>query len=84
MNVTWLSWLFVGLIIGGLGRLVVPGRQNIKIWVTLLIGVIAALIGSAIGNAVGVGTFLTIIIQVVLAAIGVAAVVSMSGRSAVR
>ena len=35
--------LIVGLIIGALGRLVVPGKQNIPIWLTLVIGVVAAL-----------------------------------------
>ncbi|GAA3301933.1 hypothetical protein GCM10020218_096580 [Dactylosporangium vinaceum] len=48
--------LIVGLIIGALGRLVVPGRQNIPIWLTMVIGVVAALIGTAIANAIGVST----------------------------
>ncbi len=43
--------LIVGLIIGALGRLVVPGRQRIPIWLTMLIGVGAALLGSAIDTA---------------------------------
>ena len=38
--------LIIGLIIGALGRLVVPGRQNIPIWLTMLVGVGAALLGS--------------------------------------
>lgn len=86
MEVTGLiSALVVGLIVGALGRLVVPGRQNIKIWLTILIGIVAALIGSAIAAALGVSSLvLTLVIQVVLAALGVTAVVALRGRPAVR
>ena len=36
----FISAIIVGLIIGALGRLVLPGRQNIGIWLTLLIGIV--------------------------------------------
>ena len=39
--------IIVGAIVGALGRLVVPGRQPIPIWLTILIGIVAA-IGVAI------------------------------------
>jgi len=39
--------IVVGLIIGALGRLVVPGKQNIPIWLTILVGIVAALIGTS-------------------------------------
>lgn len=42
MEVTGLiTALIIGLIIGALGRLVAPGKQNIPIWLTMLIGVVA-------------------------------------------
>jgi uncharacterized membrane protein YeaQ/YmgE (transglycosylase-associated protein family) len=81
--------LIVGLIIGALGRLVVPGRQNIPIWLTMLIGVGAALLGTVIARAAGIATetsgidWMELLIQVVLAAIGVALVVGVSGRRGV-
>ncbi|MEV0733292.1 MULTISPECIES: GlsB/YeaQ/YmgE family stress response membrane protein [Polymorphospora] len=77
--------LIVGLIIGALGRLVVPGRQNIPIWLTMLIGVGAALLGTVIARAAGIATstagidWAELLIQVVLAAIGVALVSGMGG-----
>jgi uncharacterized membrane protein YeaQ/YmgE (transglycosylase-associated protein family) len=78
-----ISAIFVGLIIGALGRLVLPGRQDISIVLTIVIGVIAALIGSFIASAIGVGEtrgidWIKLIIQVALAAGGVALV---AGRS---
>ncbi len=76
-----ISAIVVGLIVGALGRLVVPGRQNIPIWLTMVIGIIAALIGDAIAGAIGTSSFiLTLIIQVVLAAVGVFGIVAIRGR----
>ncbi|HEX8347085.1 MAG TPA: GlsB/YeaQ/YmgE family stress response membrane protein [Actinoplanes sp.] len=80
--------LIVGLIIGALGRLVVPGRQNIPIWLTMLIGVAAALLGTVIARATGVADtngfdWIELFIQVALAAIGVALVVGVAGRRGV-
>ena len=49
-----ISALIIGLIIGALGRLVVPGRQSMPIWLTMLIGVVAALVGSLVARAFGV------------------------------
>jgi uncharacterized membrane protein YeaQ/YmgE (transglycosylase-associated protein family) len=77
--------LIVGLIIGALGRLVVPGKQNIPIWLTMVIGVVAALLGTVIARAVGVdGTagfdWTELLFQVVLAALGVALFVGIGGR----
>lgn len=83
-----ISALIIGLVIGALGRLVVPGRQNIPIWLTMLIGVGAALLGTVIARAAGVADtsgldWTEIFIQVVLAAIGVALVVGVTGRRGV-
>ena len=77
--------LIVGLIIGALGRLVVPGKQNIPIWLTMLIGIVAALIGTVIAKAVGVNDtkgidWIELLFQVVLAAIGVALVAGVGSR----
>ncbi|WFE29799.1 GlsB/YeaQ/YmgE family stress response membrane protein [Solwaraspora sp. WMMD791] len=83
-----LSALIIGLIIGALGRLVVPGKQNIPIWLTMLIGVGAALLGTVIARAAGFATtsgfdWREFFLQVVLAAVGVALVVGVSGRRSV-
>ena len=46
MTVTGIiSAIEVGLIIGALGRLVVPGKQNSPIWLTIVVGIGAALSG---------------------------------------
>jgi uncharacterized membrane protein YeaQ/YmgE (transglycosylase-associated protein family) len=48
-----ISAIIIGLIIGALGRLILPGRQPIPIWLTLVVGIAAAFIGSGIARGAG-------------------------------
>ena len=41
-----LSAIVIGAVIGTLGRLALPGRQNIGVFVTLLIGIGASVLGT--------------------------------------
>jgi uncharacterized membrane protein YeaQ/YmgE (transglycosylase-associated protein family) len=80
-----ISALVIGLIIGVLGRVVAPGKQKIPLWLTLLVGIVAALVGTAIAAALGVAAtrgldWIEMIIQVALAAIGVAIVAGLYHR----
>ncbi len=84
-----ISALVVGLIIGALGRLVVPGKQNIPIWLTIVVGIVAALIGTFIARAVGISTdtdgidWLELLVQLVVAVIGVSLLVGVHHRRSV-
>jgi uncharacterized membrane protein YeaQ/YmgE (transglycosylase-associated protein family) len=75
--------LIIGAIIGVLGRLVVPGKQDIPIWLTVVVGIVAALIGSLIVGSLrdtdGID-WIELLVQVALAAVGVYLVASMRGR----
>ncbi|WP_305787024.1 GlsB/YeaQ/YmgE family stress response membrane protein [Symbioplanes lichenis] len=80
-----LTAIIIGLVIGALGRLVVPGKQNIPIWLTIVIGIVAALIGTFLAAAIGVADtdgidWIELIIQVALAAVGVSLVAGLYGR----
>ena len=77
-----LGALFVGLVIGALGRLVVPGRQAIGCLMTVLLGVLGSVAGLAIAHAAGVHWWLLVLgCQVAVAAAGVAvAAGSLRGR----
>jgi uncharacterized membrane protein YeaQ/YmgE (transglycosylase-associated protein family) len=73
-----ISAIIVGVIIGALGRLVLPGRQHVGIIWTILVGIIAALLGSYIAQHFNVAStngvdWIEWIIQVALAAIGIGA-----------
>jgi uncharacterized membrane protein YeaQ/YmgE (transglycosylase-associated protein family) len=86
MEVTgFLTAIVIGLIIGALGRLVVPGKQNIPIWLTLVIGVVAALVGTLLAGLFGVDDtpgidWIELILQVGLAAVGVAIIAGARAR----
>ncbi|GLX50791.1 membrane protein [Streptomyces hygroscopicus subsp. hygroscopicus] len=72
------SAVVIGLVIGVLGRLVVPGRQHIGILWTIVVGIVAALIGSAIAARLGVADtkgpdWIEWLVQIALAAVGISA-----------
>jgi uncharacterized membrane protein YeaQ/YmgE (transglycosylase-associated protein family) len=80
-----LAAVIIGAIIGTLGRLVLPGRQNIAVWLTVAVGIGAALLGTVVANALGVKDtpgidWIELLIQIALAAIGVALVARLGGR----
>jgi uncharacterized membrane protein YeaQ/YmgE (transglycosylase-associated protein family) len=80
--------IIIGAIIGFLGRLVAPGKQNIPIWLTILVGIVAAFIGTFIARLFGVAStggidWIELILQVVVAAIGVTIVAGAYGRRGV-
>jgi uncharacterized membrane protein YeaQ/YmgE (transglycosylase-associated protein family) len=48
-------WIVIaGLVIGALARLVLRGRRNIPLWLTIIVGIVGALIGNTIASAIGV------------------------------
>lgn len=84
-----ISAIVVGAIIGALGRLVVRGKQRISILLTILIGIVAALLGTWLASLIGVATtsgidWIELALQVVLAAIGVSIVAGSAGRRGAR
>lgn len=78
--------ILIGIVVGVLGRLVLPGKQPIGMLLTILVGIVSAFIGTAIARAVGIPTatngidWMELLVQVVVAALGVALVASLMGR----
>lgn len=75
-------WLVTGLVIGGLAHLLVPGRQRIGILLTVLFGIVGALVGGFVTVAIiGAGhLIITFIVSLVVAALLIAAVSHPRGR----
>ena len=48
-----LGWIFFGLIVGAIAKLVMPGRDPGGIIVTMALGIAGALFGGFIGRALG-------------------------------
>ena len=76
-----LWWALIGLVIGALARLVLPGRQSIGLLWTALAGVAAALLGGIVAHALDLGGFLQFVVAVALAA-GLIALLNNSQRLA--
>lgn len=77
--------VLIGIVVGVLGRLLVPGKQPIGMLVTILVGIVSAFLGTALAQAIGVPTatggidWMELLVQVVVAALGVALVSALMG-----
>ncbi|WP_018656497.1 GlsB/YeaQ/YmgE family stress response membrane protein [Actinomadura flavalba] len=67
--------IIFGAIIGAVARLIVPGRQSMAIWLTVVVGIVAAFIGTAVAHLFGLATdgfnFWEVLFQIAFAVIGV-------------
>ncbi|MFF3440897.1 GlsB/YeaQ/YmgE family stress response membrane protein [Streptosporangium sp. NPDC002721] len=77
-----LGAIVIGAVVGALGRLLLPGKQAIGIILTVVVGIVAALIGTAIAQVLGVATtdgidWIELVMQVGLAIVGVGLVVGL-------
>jgi uncharacterized membrane protein YeaQ/YmgE (transglycosylase-associated protein family) len=46
--------IIVGLILGVLAKFVMPGKQAVPLWLTILVGIVAAIIGNYVATLLGV------------------------------
>lgn len=49
-----ITTVVVGLILGVVGRLLAPGEQKIPLWLTIVVGIVAAFIGNWLAGIIGV------------------------------
>ncbi len=77
--------IVIGAIIGALARFVLPGRQNIGILLTVVIGIVAALLGTWLAQQFGFAVtpgidWIEIVFQVGLAAIAIGLFAGVGSR----
>jgi uncharacterized membrane protein YeaQ/YmgE (transglycosylase-associated protein family) len=77
LAVKLLWWALIGIAIGALARLILPGRQAIGLVATALAGIGAAFLGGVIAHVIGVGSFLQFLIALITAVV----IVSMLNAS---
>jgi uncharacterized membrane protein YeaQ/YmgE (transglycosylase-associated protein family) len=63
-----LWYVLVGLVIGGLARLLVRGTTGMSVGVTILAGLVGAIAGGWIADALDLGDILQLIVAVLVAA----------------
>jgi uncharacterized membrane protein YeaQ/YmgE (transglycosylase-associated protein family) len=78
-----LGLIIIGIIIGIIARLVMPGRQRIGVFMTVLLGIGGAIIGGIVGSAIGTGDIFELnvlgTIVGIIAAVGLIALVQTLG-----
>jgi len=47
---TIIGWIVAGLIVGALARLLVPGRQDMGLGMTIVLGIVGALLAGFVGS----------------------------------
>jgi len=51
-----IGFIVFGLVVGALARLIKPGKQNLSILATLLLGLVGSVIGGSIASLLGTGS----------------------------
>ena len=81
-----IGFLVFGLVVGAVARLIKPGKQNLSILMTLLLGVVGSIIGGIVARALGTGdifelNILGAIVAIVAAVLLIGVAEGMSGRN---
>ena len=50
----WLWAIIVGLVLGVIAKLLIPGKQHSPLWLTVIFGMLGATAGNALARAFGV------------------------------
>jgi uncharacterized membrane protein YeaQ/YmgE (transglycosylase-associated protein family) len=80
-----IGFLVFGLVVGAVARLIKPGRQNLSLVMTLLLGVVGSLIGGFVASLLGTGTFgelniIGAVVAIIAAVLLIGVAEGMSGR----
>lgn len=80
-----IGFIVAGLVIGALARLIKPGKQNLGLLATLLLGLAGSVIGGVVASLLGTGdifelNFLGFIVAVIASVLLVGTAEAMTGR----
>lgn len=51
---SWLWAIIVGLVLGLIAKAILPGKQEIPLWLTTIFGIIGSILGNAVSTWLGV------------------------------
>lgn len=75
-----IGFIVFGLVVGVLARLFVPGRQELSLGMTVLLGVIGSVIGGVVANALGTGDIFELNVLGAVVAIAASVVLVIAGE----
>src|SRR6478735_2405133 len=53
-EMSWLWAIIVGLVLGVIARAILPGKQDIPLWLTAVFGILGSILGNAVATWIGV------------------------------
>ena len=83
---TIIGAIVVGLIVGGLARLIMPGKQNIGVVMTVLLGVVGSFLGTWVSYKLGYSNqnggfkIIPFLVGIIIATVLIAAYLGIAGR----
>ncbi|MCL7497310.1 MULTISPECIES: GlsB/YeaQ/YmgE family stress response membrane protein [Streptomyces] len=86
---TWLWAIIVGLVLGLIAKAIIPGKQQIPLWLTVIFGMLGSVLGNWVATGIGVNDtkgidwirhLLQLAGAVVVVAVGDRLWISMRGR----
>jgi uncharacterized membrane protein YeaQ/YmgE (transglycosylase-associated protein family) len=51
----WLTWIVLGLVVGALAKLIMPGKDPGGLVMTIILGIVGAVVGGWISTLLGLG-----------------------------
>jgi len=81
-----IGFLVFGLVVGAIARLIKPGKQNLSLIMTLVLGVVGSLIGGVVASALGTGDIMELnilgaIVAIIAAVLLIGVAEGMSGKN---
>ncbi|WP_433548280.1 GlsB/YeaQ/YmgE family stress response membrane protein [Streptomyces sp. CA-294286] len=86
---SWLWAIIVGLVLGLIAKAIIPGKQQIPLWLTVVFGIIGAVLGNWLATLFGINDtkgvdwgrhILQVIAAVVVVGVGDAIYASLRGN----
>ncbi len=74
-----IGFIVFGLVVGIVARVLVPGRQHLSLWMTLLLGLVGSVVGGLVANALGTGDIFELNVLGSLVAIAAAVALIVAG-----
>lgn len=84
-----IGFIVFGLVVGAVARLIKPGKQNLSLLATLLLGLAGSVVGGIVANLLGTGSIFELnilgsIVAIVVAVLLIGVAETLSGRRSVR